>query len=110
LPFDAAQAKKQTFVGALDFQMDFAATSQQSITSTCVEQKLLTVKEPLELSGCKMSSLPWGKTSLPTSKANKLQLLSSFQSLRLLTKVKFQWQMSPFLETTICRHSLNKPF
>jgi len=57
LPFDAAQAKKQTFVGALDFQMDLAATPQQSIASTYVEQKLLTKKEPLELSGYTMSSL-----------------------------------------------------
>jgi len=76
--------------------------SQQSIASTCVEQKLLIEKEPLELSGHTMSSLPWGKTSLPASKANNLQVLSSLQLLMLLTKVKFQWQMSPFQEATSC--------
>jgi len=42
----AAQANKQTFVGALDFQTDLVAKSQPSNTSTCVEQKLLTVKTP----------------------------------------------------------------
>jgi len=83
LPLDAAQAKKQTFVGVLDFQMDLAAASQQSIASTCVKQKLLMGKGPLELSGHTMSSLPWGKTSLPASKVSKLQILSSSQSLSL---------------------------
>jgi len=102
LPLDAAQVKKQTFAGALDLQVDLAATSQQPIASTCVEQKLLTIKEPLELSGHRTSSLPWSKTSLPASKANNLQILSSPQSLRLFTKVKFWWQMSPFQETTSC--------
>jgi len=79
LPLEAAQAKKQTFVGALDFQMDLAPKSQQSNASTYMEQKLLTVKDPLELSSHTMSSLPWGKTFLPPSKANKLQILSSSQ-------------------------------
>ena len=50
LPKVAAQAKKHTFVGALDFQMDLAGKSQPSKVSNCVEQKLLTLKEPLKLS------------------------------------------------------------
>jgi len=86
LPFVAAQAKKQTFVGALDFKMDLAATSQPSNAPSCVEQKLLTVKDTLELSCHTISSLPWAKsshkTSLLASKANKLQILSTPQSLR----------------------------
>ena len=64
--------------------------------------KLLTLKDPLEFSGHTISSLPWDRTSLPASTANKLQILSSFQLLRLLTKVKFQWLMSTFQETTSC--------
>jgi len=48
LPKVAAQAKKHTFVGALDFQIDLAGKSQPSTSSNGVEQKLLTVKEPLK--------------------------------------------------------------
>jgi len=69
LAFRCRQAKKQTLVGALEFQLDLARTSQQSIASTNMEQKLLT----LELRGHMMASLPWAKTSLPAGKANKLK-------------------------------------
>jgi len=47
-----------------------------------------------------MSLVPWGKTSLQASEANKLQILSSSKSLTLLAKAKFQWQMSQLQETT----------
>ena len=50
-----------TFVGALDFQKDLATKSRPSNASNCVEQKLLTVKDPLEFSGHTISSLPWAK-------------------------------------------------
>jgi len=44
-----AKAKKHTFVGALNFHLDLAAKSQPSKASNCVEQKLLTLKDTLEL-------------------------------------------------------------
>ena len=44
LPKVAAQAKKHTFVGALDYQIDLVGKSQPSKSSNCVEQKLLTGK------------------------------------------------------------------
>ena len=65
LPLDAAQAKKQTFVRALDFQMSLATKSQPSNASTCAEQKLMTGKDPLELSGHTMSSLFWAFGAKP---------------------------------------------
>ena len=70
LTFRCRQAKNQTFVAALDFQTDLAATSQQSIASTYVEENLLTEKEPLELTGHTTSSLTFGKTSLAARPTN----------------------------------------
>jgi len=85
--YGGRQAKKHTFVGTLDFQMDLATKSRPSKASNCMEQKLLMLKDPLKFSSHTISSLSWGKTSLPARTANKLQILSSSQSLRLLTNV-----------------------
>jgi len=49
LPFDAAQAKKQTFVGALDFTMDLAATSQQSTLFHLCGTKTFDIKRTLRV-------------------------------------------------------------
>jgi len=101
LPLVVAQANKHAFVGALDFQMNVALKSQPSNDSNCVEQKPLDSGRPLRAKTSTHNPIiAMGETSLPSSKANKLQILSSSQSLRLLTKVKFQWLMPPFQETT----------
>jgi len=49
LPLDVADAKQKALIGTLEFEMDLAATSQQIVASTCVEQKLLAEKEPLRV-------------------------------------------------------------
>ena len=47
LPLDATQAKKQAFVGALDFQISFTGQLGR-LDPSILSQRLLTEKIPLE--------------------------------------------------------------